>query len=111
MTISTATLNVGFGGLAKHACAALADNRSVLGVCEQERITRVQGAGGSVTGIPDEALDALLAQTRRGRAEIESCAIAEVALSPTIGERSGSVTTKRTPARPTSPHHSTRRSF
>jgi carbamoyltransferase len=77
MTISTATLNVGFGGLAKHACAALADSRSVLGVCEQERVTRVRGAGGNLTGIPDEALDALLAQTRRGRGEIESCAIAE----------------------------------
>ena len=80
MTTSTATLNVGLGGLARHACAALADSRSVLGVCEQERITRVRGAGGNVSGVPDEALDALLAQTRRGRNQIECCAIAEDAI-------------------------------
>jgi hypothetical protein len=35
------TLTAGFGGVSDHACAALANARKVVDICEQERITRV----------------------------------------------------------------------
>jgi len=71
------SLNVGLGGVTRHACAALTDGRRVLGVCEQERITRVRGAGCNATGVPDEAVDALLAHAGSRRSDIAGCAIAE----------------------------------
>ncbi len=64
------TLTAGFGGVSRHACAALADEQTVLGVCEQERITRVRGAGVEESGLPDQALDALLAQAHARRSDI-----------------------------------------
>jgi carbamoyltransferase len=70
-------LHVGIGGIRRHACAALADDRHVLGICEQERITRVRGAGCNASGLPDEALDALLADVGSTRADISGFAAAE----------------------------------
>jgi len=63
-------LTLGLAGAMRHACAALADGSGVLGVCEQERITRVRGAGFNSTGVPDEAVDALLAQAGGCRNDI-----------------------------------------
>ena len=70
-------LNLGIGGVTRHACAALSDDRQVLGVCEQERITRARGAGCDSTGLPGAALDALLGTLGRTRASIDACAVAE----------------------------------
>ena len=71
------TLSLGIGGTTHHACAALADSQSVLGVCEQERITGVRGAGVTSTGLPDQAIDALLDQVHGTRADIVRCGVAE----------------------------------
>ena len=94
------TLTAGFGGVSRHACAALADGESVFGVCEQERITRVRGAGVEESGLPDQALDALLAQAhveplghharRHGRRTARRAA---------RGQPPGSITTRLTRAR------------
>lgn len=39
----------------------------IQGICPQERLTRVRGAGFNSTGLPDEALDQLLRRAGRGR--------------------------------------------
>jgi carbamoyltransferase len=71
------TLTAGFGGVTNHACAAVSNARTVLGVCEQERITRVRGAGVNASGLPDQALDAILAQAQSSRGEIVRAGVAE----------------------------------
>jgi carbamoyltransferase len=71
------TLSVGIGGITHHACAALADSQSVLGVCEQERITRVRAAGVTPTGLPDQAIDVLLEHVHGTRADIVRSGVAE----------------------------------
>jgi hypothetical protein len=59
-------LSIGLGGAAQHGCAALADGVSILGVCEQERVTRVRGAGfNAASGLPDEAIELLLRRAGR----------------------------------------------
>ncbi|HET7219015.1 MAG TPA: carbamoyltransferase C-terminal domain-containing protein [Vicinamibacterales bacterium] len=70
-------LHLGIGGVTRHGCAALSDDRRVLGICEQERITRARGAGCDANGIPGAALDALLGNLGRTRASIDACAVAE----------------------------------
>jgi carbamoyltransferase len=71
------SLALGIGGVTQHACAALSDHRQVLGICEQERITRVRGAGCDPTGVPDAALGALLNDLGQSRTSIETCGVAE----------------------------------
>jgi carbamoyltransferase len=71
------TLTAGFGGLSNHACAALANAQAVLGVCEQERITRVRGAGVAASGLPDQALDSLLDHLHCTRSDIVRSGVAE----------------------------------
>jgi carbamoyltransferase len=71
------SLALGIGGVTQHACAALSDQRRVLGICEQERITRVRGAGCDSTGVPNAALGALLDELGKTRASIETCGVAE----------------------------------
>jgi carbamoyltransferase len=56
---------------------ALVDRQRVIGVCEQERITRVRAAGFNKTGLPDEALDTLLERLRSSRAAVAGYATAE----------------------------------
>jgi hypothetical protein len=51
---------IGLGGAARNGCVALRVDDGILGVCEQERITRVRAAGFNASGLPDEALDELL---------------------------------------------------
>jgi carbamoyltransferase len=71
------SLNLGIGGVTSHACAALSDGQQVLGVCEQERITRVRGAGCDRTGVPEAALGALLETLGQSRTSIAACGVAE----------------------------------
>ena len=71
------SLSIGLGGVNRHACAAVTDGMRVLGVCEQERVTRVRGAGSNPTGVPDEALDAILTDARARRSDITHCGLAE----------------------------------
>ena len=71
------SLALGIGGVNQHACAALSDQRHVLGICEEERITRVRGAGCDSTGVPNAALGMLLDELGKTRVSIETCGIAE----------------------------------
>ncbi len=73
------TLTLGLGGVTRHGCAAIADDRQVLAVCEQERVTRVRGAGFNPSGLPDEAIDALVGFVGAARGDIARYAIAEPA--------------------------------
>ena len=61
---------VGLGGAARNASVALCTSDRVLGICEQERVTRVRAAGVNATGLPDEALDELLCRAGRSRTDI-----------------------------------------
>src|SRR5687768_4078843 len=79
-------LTAGLGGAVRHGCVALVDRQRVLGVCEQERITRVRGAGFNSTGLPDEALDALLERLGRSRRDVTGYASAESGPRPGIPE-------------------------
>lgn len=72
-------LTLGLGGVARHGCAAIADDQQVLAVCEQERVTRVRGAGFNATGLPDEAIDAIVGFAGVSRNDIARYAIAEPA--------------------------------
>lgn len=70
-------LFVGVGGAARNACVTVCTPDRILGICEQERITRVRAAGLNATGLPDEALDLLLRRSGRRREEIAAYAFAE----------------------------------
>jgi carbamoyltransferase len=70
-------LTVGLSGSAKHGCVAVSDGKRILGVCEQERATRVRAAGFNSSGLPDEALDLLLGHAGRSRSEIVRYAFSE----------------------------------
>lgn len=50
--------------------AALAEGTRLVGACPQERATRVRGAGVNDSGMPDEAIDLLLARHGRTRADV-----------------------------------------
>jgi len=67
----------GLGGAVRHGCVALADGGRLLGVCGQERITRVRGAGFNASGLPDEALDVLLERLGRSRKDVARYVAAE----------------------------------
>lgn len=67
----------GLGGASRNACVALCAPSKILGVCEQERITRHRAAGFNGTGLPDEALDELLRRANLGRSDITGFAAAE----------------------------------
>lgn len=68
---------VGIGGVGRAACAAVRVGSRVTGICEQERVTRVRSAGCNPSGLPDEALDLLLARAARRRTDITQFVIAE----------------------------------
>jgi carbamoyltransferase len=74
-------LYAGLGGVARNACVTLCTDDGILGICEQERVTRVRAAGFNRTGLPDEALDELLRRSGRQRRDVSLYAVAE-ALSP-----------------------------
>jgi carbamoyltransferase len=57
-------------GTVRHACAAVCDSERVLGISEQERLTRVRGAGVNRSGWPDEAVDELLRRARYTRSDV-----------------------------------------
>ena len=71
------SLVVGLGGVRRNACVALATPDGVIGVCEQERITRVAGAGANSTGLPDEALQELLRRAAKRPDDVSLVAVAE----------------------------------
>jgi predicted NodU family carbamoyl transferase len=82
-------LTAGLGGPSRHGCVALSDGERLVGVCEQERVTRVRGAGFNATGLPDEAFDTLLERRGRTRADVNRYVSAESVREPvtTASER------------------------
>ena len=71
-------LIAGLSGGVRHAAVALAEGGRLRAVCNQERVTRVRGAGFNATGLPDEALDTLLTRLGRSRQDVERYVTAEV---------------------------------
>jgi carbamoyltransferase len=63
--------------MAGHGCVALSNGGPVVAVCEQQRVTRVRGAGWNASGLPDEALDTLLERLRYTRADVARYATAD----------------------------------
>jgi carbamoyltransferase len=55
-------VTVGLSGAVAGAAAAAADRSGLLCVCPQERLTRTRGAGFNSSGLPDEAVDAVLSR-------------------------------------------------
>jgi carbamoyltransferase len=78
VTHAPGSVTLGLGGARRHACAALCIDGRLVGACEQERITRVRAAGPNASGLPDEAIDVLLAARGLGRASLGRIATAEV---------------------------------
>jgi carbamoyltransferase len=71
------TLVAAVAGATRNACVALGTGAELVGICEQERITRVRAAGFNGTGLPDEAIDELLRRSSRRRAEVSHYVVAE----------------------------------
>lgn len=63
-------ITAGLGGVERHGSVALAEGARLLGVCQQERVTRVRNAGFNSSGLPDEALDLLLQCQGRSRDDV-----------------------------------------
>jgi carbamoyltransferase len=71
------SLYVGLGGAERHGCVTLCTDQQILGICEQERITRVRAAGFNATGLPDEVLDELLRRAGKRRDDVTTYTLAE----------------------------------
>lgn len=84
---NTRMITAGLGGVVRHGCVALIDGRQLVGVCGQERVTRIRSAGFNATGLPDEALDVLLTRMGRSRADVGRYVLAEASQEPARGER------------------------
>ncbi|HQZ37433.1 MAG TPA: carbamoyltransferase C-terminal domain-containing protein [Vicinamibacterales bacterium] len=63
-------ITVGISGGIRSGTAAMAEGGRLVGVCSQERVTRVRGAGVNANGVPDEAIDLLLQRLGRTREHI-----------------------------------------
>jgi len=71
------SVSIGLSGSLRNACVAACEGDRVLGICQQERITRVRGAGFNASGLPDEALDEVLRQSGRTRRDVVRYALAD----------------------------------
>ena len=67
----------GVSGTTRNATVALADAKRLVGVCSQERATRLRGAGVNASGIPDEAMDLLLGKLGKSRTAITRTVMAD----------------------------------
>lgn len=64
----------------RNGAVAFGERGRLVGVCSQERITRVRGAGVNASGLPDEAMDVLLERLGRTRQDISRHVVADVGL-------------------------------
>jgi carbamoyltransferase len=72
------------GGL-RNGSAALADHGTLVGVCAQERVTRVRSNPSREAGMPDLALDLLLQRQGHSRADVSRSVIAQASGDPEVG--------------------------
>jgi carbamoyltransferase len=63
-------IHAGLSGVERHGSVALAEGARLMGVCQQERVTRVRNAGFNASRLPDEALDTLLRCHGRSRQDV-----------------------------------------
>ena len=70
-----------------HGCVALSDGGPLLAVCEQQRVTRVRGAGCNASGLPDEALDTLLERLGQRRDDVTRYAAGEAGVGMIDGKQ------------------------
>jgi carbamoyltransferase len=80
-----APLTVGLSGSIQNASVTLCAPDRILGSCQQERITRVRGAGFNASGLPDEALDEVLRGIGHTRRDITTWAFAGTAPPGGVG--------------------------
>ncbi len=64
-------LIAGIGGGRRSGAAAVVDAGRLVGVCSQERVNRVRGAGVGANGLADEALDQILRAIGRPRGAVD----------------------------------------
>jgi carbamoyltransferase len=76
----------GIGGGARDGTVALAEWGRLIGMCSQERATRVRGAGVNASGVPDEALELLLERLGRSRDQIGRYVVADCGAATRLGE-------------------------
>jgi carbamoyltransferase len=74
------------GGL-RNGSAALADHGALVGVCAQERVTRVRSNRATENGVPDLSLDFLLRRQGRTRDDIRRYVIAQPGEGPEGDDR------------------------
>ena len=68
---------VGNGGARRNAAAALCEDGRVVAACEQERLTRVRGAGIADSGLPAAAVETVLGLGGRALSDVGCYALAE----------------------------------
>lgn len=62
---------------ARNGAIAFTERGRLVGVCSQERVTRVRGAGVNASGLPDEAMDLMLERLGRTRRDISRHVVAD----------------------------------
>src|SRR5688572_13378277 len=68
---------LGVGGAVRNACAAICVDGQIVAACEQERLVRVRGIGLPADGVPVEAVDEVLALSRRQPGDVATYVVAE----------------------------------
>lgn len=79
---SLADLVVGVSGAAHNACVTVCAPDRVVGICEQERVTRVRAAGFNSSGLPDEALDEILRRAGKDRRDVRTWVVSDMLKPP-----------------------------
>jgi carbamoyltransferase len=77
-------LTVGLSGVLSDAAAAATGPSGVIGVCPQERVTRTRGAGFNASGLPDEAIDAVMRSGASPSLPIDRYVLAGPALTAAV---------------------------
>src|SRR5712692_6954840 len=77
-------LYVGVGGVHRNATVAACTEEGVLAVCQQERLTRVRGAGLRSGELPEQAAEEVLRLARQQAANVDAYVVAEEVALPSV---------------------------
>jgi carbamoyltransferase len=83
--IASGNVIVGVSGARRNAAAAIAAQGQLLGVCEQERLTRIRGFALQPGELPTDAVDAVLRMTNRERGDVTAYVTGEDGVSLPAG--------------------------